>query len=73
MSIQLMMNSETPTPGSKSQANNPLTGRATMARALQIVASDGRRAISLSRNDWNQAEEELNREGDQSIDSTKNE
>lgn len=55
-------------PAAKGETNNPLTGRVTMKRALQIAESDGRGAISLSMRDWKQAEEEMSREADQATD-----
>lgn len=61
-----------PNPAAKGETNNPRTGRDTMTRALQIAESDGRRAISLSRRDWKQAEEEMSREADQATDPTAN-
>jgi len=38
---------------------DPVAGRMVMARALEIAISDGRLAIDLSANDWQQAKREL--------------
>lgn len=38
---------------------DPAAGRMVMARALEIAISDGRLAIDLSANDWQQAKREL--------------
>jgi hypothetical protein len=43
---------------------DPVAGRLVMARAIEIATSDGRLAIDLSANDWQQAKRELTGESD---------
>jgi len=43
---------------------DPIAGRKVMARAIEIATSDGRLAIDLSANDWQQAKRELTGEVD---------
>ena len=43
---------------------DPVAGRLVMARAIEIATSDGRLAIDLSANDWQQAKRELTGEAD---------
>ena len=38
---------------------NPIAGRMVMARAIEIATNDGRLAIALSAQDWQQAKLEL--------------
>ena len=43
---------------------DPVAGRMVMARAIEIATSDGRLAIDLSANDWQQAKRELTGEAE---------
>ena len=38
---------------------DPIAGRMVMARAIEIATNDGRLAIDLSAQDWQQAKREL--------------
>ena len=44
--------------------SDPEAGRLVMARALEIASNNGRLAIDLSANDWQQAKRELTGEVD---------
>lgn len=43
----------------ESVATDPLAGRLVMARAIELALTDGRLAIDLSKDDWEQAKREL--------------
>ncbi|MFZ4780572.1 MAG: hypothetical protein ACOYM3_34905 [Terrimicrobiaceae bacterium] len=43
---------------------DPVAGRMVMARAIEIATSDGRLAIDLSADDWQQAKRELTGKAD---------
>lgn len=43
---------------------DPIAGRLIMERAIELATLDGRLAIDLSSNDWNQAKRELSGEAD---------
>ena len=43
---------------------DPIAGRRVMARAIEIASSNGRMAIDLSANDWQQAKRELTGEAE---------
>ncbi|MFZ4776946.1 MAG: hypothetical protein ACOYM3_16375 [Terrimicrobiaceae bacterium] len=49
---------------SESVDTDPIAGRLVMARAIEIAISNGRLAIDLSANDWQQAKQELTGEAD---------